>query len=287
MNVVLGFGRGSGCDLFPITEEMSKYKILNSSHHRGNIFQHSIWTARYVEKVWRDPQTSGLGDSVFSDLLKGIPSGYKNFTLLAAFLHDLGKLDGEFDAEKHPQHMVLGYLLFKRCPGVELVLSKCTRKASSGGETGPYRGTETESFLAIISLFHLYLGDAMKGEVSPDEFAFKFVGACHKTGVSSEKIKVLMAILLLISLADVKGARPVEAVSNSSWKLLTTKIAIKENLPEKETPWFRYGYSNTRRVRKLLKEVRERTNSWSRILEFLTSLGIEGESPQVIFKFLE
>jgi hypothetical protein len=277
----------SKCNLSPLIEQMKRYKPSKSSHHKGNVFQHSIWTARYVEHTWRNFETtrkprstprteSGTENGLFTNLLRLIPPEYMNFTLLAAFLHDIGKLDGEFSVEEHPEHPLFGGLLFENCPGVELVLTSCM------GSLKRFLGSEAQKFLAGISLFHLYLGNAMQKKISPAEFAKEFVATC--VSLKEEKIKILMAILLLISLADVKGARPVGTVKNSGWKLLTIEIDMEEDLPESETPWFRYGYTNFSRVRKIMKEVMEEVDSQTRVLELLRDK-VELKPIRTILKF--
>ena len=65
-----------------LIKDFEKYKTLNVDYHQGDLLEHSIWTALYVQKQWENktPWVENLNESSF-----------RTFSIITAFLHDIGK----------------------------------------------------------------------------------------------------------------------------------------------------------------------------------------------------
>lgn len=98
-----------GWNLNEIIDEMRKYKTMNlmpKGFHQGHLAEHSIWTALYVEE-W-------LANPLFIDL-----NEHRNTLVLAALLHDIGKM-GECTVEYG----------FKQMDTTQLTTSSCHNKGT-------------------------------------------------------------------------------------------------------------------------------------------------------------
>lgn len=87
-----------------LLKDFSKYKTTNIDFHAGDLLQHSIWTALYIQWMLKTnhPAARNLGP-------------YKNILIAAGLLHDIGK-GGDmvytyYDKDQHPE---MGYQYMNR-----------------------------------------------------------------------------------------------------------------------------------------------------------------------------
>jgi len=229
------------CTFIDLKNEMIKYNypINGNKHHRGGVFHHSIWTAKAVEYSW---SVTDNNNWIKKSLIDLIPLKYKNFSILAGFLHDIGKLDGRTSVRDFvkPKHDIYGFnMLINSCSNFYNILDNCIH---------PKNGKQYNkiiAFLAIISKHHLDLGNIMQNKLKVSDYIdnlFKsFSDFPQEIYVFRRSdIDILILILLLIQLCDVIGARPVDYVSK--WDFLNNYNELNENLENRKTPWYKYYY---------------------------------------------
>ena len=249
------------CDFNTMRKLMNTYPMppKENHHHAGNILFHSTWTARHLDKMWDNK------DWIYNDVVKNIPPSYKSFSILAAFLHDIGKLDGKRDVKDFikPLHPEEGYIyLTKKLKIILPFFSECIKNPKVDVSIYKIIGN-----LAIISRHHQDLGLIMQGKMTVSKFVESFFNSVSKFpstlfSYSTDQIDSLFYILLLVSLADVKGARPIGRKYNYSWKMLKQKLSYKEK-ETSTTPWERYGYEIKGKT--VLKKVIDIFNRMSKI----------------------
>jgi hypothetical protein len=86
-----------------LVQEMKKYKTTNINHHAGDLHEHSVWSALFMNSFFTNPDRDVLMDKLLSQ-------GYKNISVIAAFLHDIGKIgDMVYIYYDKPNHAQKGY----------------------------------------------------------------------------------------------------------------------------------------------------------------------------------
>ena len=220
---------------------MKKYEHPHggNAHHRGGLYEHSIWTARFIEHMWNNKDTW-----IYKYIIKFIHPTFKNFTILAGFLHDVGKLDGKMDVKNFikPTHDKFGYnLLMNKKHPIHDILLKCFTKDSISNYP------KVVAFLSLVSLHHLAIGKIMTKKITEDEYINELVNSLinFPEDIYTFRNKDLMdffLILTLVQLCDVLGARPIGKSDAYSWDLLKKNTGLKENLPEHLKPWNKYKY---------------------------------------------
>ena len=239
------------CDFEKLKKEMATYKHPpgGNAHHRAGILHHSIWTAKATEDLFS-------GDKHWvQQITKGLEN-YKNFTILAAFLHDIGKCDGHKSVSSFikPKHDIKGYnMLINSCSEIYNILDKCIHPKFTKNVN------KKIAFLAIIIKHHLDLGDVMQNKLTID----KYIDNIFKSLVNFPEdiyifnrpdVPILMQILTIVQLADVVGARPYKF--KSQWKALNEGYNDKDELPsmtKENVPWIRYGYET--KGKKIVEQV--------------------------------
>lgn len=236
----------NSCDFADLIKEMQKYEYpqMGNIHHRGGILEHSIWTAKCIESSW---DINNENNWIKKLLINNINKKYKNFTILAGFLHDIGKLDGKTTVKDFikPKHDIHGYNLLTTNSILYTVLDDCIHPKNGA------RYNKIIAFLAIISKHHLDIGKIMKRELSIENYISNVFSSFSEFPENiyvfrRDDIDLLILILLLVQLCDVIGSRPFDL--QSKWKILN-KYPLPEEIEEykknpKLTPWHRYGYEN-------------------------------------------
>jgi len=257
------------CSFKNIINEMKNYQSPSqgNNHHRGSLLEHSIWTAKTAEYIWSIPKNSDNWIKFFRDQF--IPIHFKNFTILAGFFHDIGKLDGkinvnDFIKPKHPSH---GYdIITKPERGLYNVLDICINPF-----TNNMNYNILMAYLAIISKHHQDLGDVMQKKITPDFYIkniFDSVAEFPTEMYSFRKtdLDFLIPLTIFVSLCDVVGARPMNI--KSEWQVLN-KYKLSEELDyftknREQTPWFRYGYekNGNKVVTEILKSYQKQKDNY-------------------------
>lgn len=254
----------NNCDFKKLRTEMKKYEYPEKGnlHHRAGLFHHSIWTAKATEMIFNLKDKNNW----IKKLSDGIPKKFHNFSILAAFLHDIGKLDNKTTKQDFikPKHDIYGYdLLINSCSIFYNFIDKCINPKYD------QKFNKVIAFLALISKHHLDLGRIMKKELSIDKYIdniFKSFGNFPEEiyVFKRDDIGILFNILTIIQLADVIGARPFD--SKSKWAMLNEYKKIEEideyKKDQNKTPWFRYGYEKNgeKYIDKIIKKYQERIN---------------------------
>lgn len=106
-------------NLSTLVSDFKEY-IQSLSHHQGNLYQHSIWTAMYMQDMLKDIDPvikfSDLQTSQSSDNLTiGSIFNHARVGVLSAMLHDIGKGgDNATDTPVKPGHEYMGARYLKR-----------------------------------------------------------------------------------------------------------------------------------------------------------------------------
>lgn len=88
-----------------LVKDMYKYKTFNIDFHAGDLYEHSIWTALYIQKMFK----------IGSIWTEGIDSYYMSSLVIAGFLHDIGKGgDLVYTYFDKPNHSLTGFEYFKQ-----------------------------------------------------------------------------------------------------------------------------------------------------------------------------
>lgn len=142
------------CNMDKIIKEMRKYPNRNTVHHRGEtVADHCIWVARCLRnwmKYENEPWTHMIHDEM------------KNVTVVAGFLHDIGKIgDNDFTSlvenGNKPKHPHLGFLYkveeipFKSEHCSKDTVNSCYCEASN----------EEEIVINICIAMHHFLGEVL------------------------------------------------------------------------------------------------------------------------------
>lgn len=231
-----------------------KYEKNTFPHHTSNVYHHSIWSARAMEKIWREKERNWI----YKDLIKGkIINKYKNLSILLAFFHDIGKIDGRINKLIKINHPQYGYSdIWGRFIFYTKEIFSCIHY--------DYLNTEFQihkiiAILAIVSLCHQDFGDIMQGKMTVTNYLKKMFHHIENFDPFEFKIldyELILRLVLLISLVDVQGARPVNLFMQSEWGLLNkTFKKSKLQVDWTDSPWEKYGYN--KKARKIIKEILE------------------------------
>jgi hypothetical protein len=200
---------------------LKKYEVTQSKHHEGNLYEHSVWTYKTVNKWW-DEQ---------SPWVKGIDEKkYKKLSIIAALLHDIGKAGDLFyfykEKKTHPK------------TGFDMILQK--RPFWYVDDNNKYGSFDLDDMfktelglndqdikiLAIIVGMHWEFGNLMmetakseqdeKGNLDLTKLPEEVLFNNYLTSVADFAAKAnldvnlideeLLRLIILVSAADVKGA---------------------------------------------------------------------------------
>ena len=121
-----------------------------------------------MEKIWREKERNWI----YKDLIKGkIINKYKNLTILLAFFHDIGKIDGKINQLIKINHPQYGYSdIWSRFIFYTKEIFSCIHY--------DYLNTEFQihkiiAILAIVSLCHQDFGDIMQGKMTVTNYLNK------------------------------------------------------------------------------------------------------------------
>ena len=243
-----------------IIKEYKQYKYFEPTygknsypHHTSNVYHHSIWSARAMEQLWQNKNTW-----IYNDLIKGkINNKYKNLTLLLAFFHDIGKIDGKMNQLikiNHPQNgysHIWGYFLT-----YAKEIFSCIHYEYLNTD---FQVHKIIAILAIVSLCHQDFGDIMQGKMTVNNYLKKMFDHIENFDPFQFGIldfELILRLILLVSFVDVQGARPINLFHDSDWNLLNKKFTKTKLIVDwNEGPWTKYGYD--KKARKITKEILE------------------------------
>lgn len=216
-----------------------KYNFKSFPHHSSNTFHHSIWTARAMETMWND-RSKWFYQVLIEDQIN---DEYKNLSLFLAFYHDIGKMDGDFESTIKPHHPENGYnLLINNFDSISKEMFGCIKYKYPASHWKTYKML---GILSIISLCHQDFGNVMQKKISIIDYLRKIFFNVEK--FPSFKFHILdynliLRLTLLISFADVIGARPVSFPNNykSEWNILNYNIDQNDFTI---SPWDKYKYN--------------------------------------------
>lgn len=218
-----------------------KYHNKSFPHHSSNTFHHSIWTARAMETMWND-ESKWFYQVLIKDHIK---NEYKNLSLFLAFYHDIGKMDGDFQNTIKPHHPQYGYnLLINNFESFSKEMFSCIEY---NYPTSHFKTHKILGILAIISLCHQDFGNVMQGKMKINDYLEKmFYNVENFPGFKFHILdfNLILRLNLLISFADVIGARPIYYPNNfrSKWNMLNYNINITDS---NISPWENYRYEES------------------------------------------
>jgi hypothetical protein len=219
---------------------METFKTTNIDFHAGDVYEHSAWTALYVqdmfEKVPRewypieDTMVSALETfyvakdnqqalSVLAQVnadakilvparsqwVTGTPMSIKQPATVAAFLHDIGEIKGNrifYDKPTHPEDGAV--LLAEKNVG-SIDMQKLEKEL--GVEHLP-------RLLSIVSSAHLQFCLALATQQTPAAYVLQFIAAADAAGFEVNtplelvRLRISLVILMAISAADMLATQP-------------------------------------------------------------------------------
>lgn len=203
--------RGISNSISSLIEDMSNYKTSGGQHHSGNVLEHSMWTALYMQRLIRDfsDDISSLNNES-SQWIEGIKGNNFRPLLAACFLHDIGKGGDNVllfdDKVNHPDKgagYILGTEKYKMVDNVGILNFDLVLK-----EMGVY---EFRNVIAVLIQSHQLFGKVMKGELNIKKFVSEMkVRVEEKMRTSPKDFRQIMLMTMALTAADVMAARMFE-----------------------------------------------------------------------------
>lgn len=269
------------CNLVDEYKKYSKFKPKYEDgkfpHHSSNVYHHSIWSARRMEWFW-DQKNHWIN----INLIQKINKKYKNLSIFLAFFHDIGKIDGRINKLIKPNHPTNGYnMIYNQYQFFNKGIFSCIQSDLIDNE---YQIHKITSILALISLCHQDLGEIMQGKMTVNAYLDKFISYMQPRQENfilyqfqSTDYKLILILLILVSLADVMGARPIVGKSKI-WNILNQDIKIKNDPHGAPNPWDQYQYDKNKKVQYLIKNILDNfTSGMNKVLNTMKT-GIVNEN---------
>jgi hypothetical protein len=212
----------------PILDEFGWYTIdarrqgHMKRHHRGSLQEHSKWTAAAI-RTWfsaDDPR------------VRCISKEHADLSELCALLHDLGKAGDGVRQEYKADHPHKGYMYATSKVPFKRLLGSAVKDVDVGDllrERCSAITPRTVAVIGVVSAMHYDLGDVIKGDRTPCDWADRYWASVHGARLhetlSIDGAVALARICLAVSMADVVGAWPED---------------VGESAPD--SPWQRLGY---------------------------------------------
>jgi hypothetical protein len=205
-----------------LVKDLYNYKTSNIDFHAGDLYQHSIWTALFIQEMF-------ILDSPW---VEGIDTSYMPVLVMAGFLHDIGKGgDLIYIYYNKPDHPRDGFEYFKQ-----------KKKYMYEGEDGKLLSLdipkllkninldeESSNLIAFIILSHWEFGNAISqlNDTNLSKVSDNYVNIIRKMAKESE-VKMpfydLCRMAMLVSVCDIMASQPY--ISSASFANLTNKITI-------------------------------------------------------------
>lgn len=211
------------CDFSNVAREFSSSRIgaefeARGNHARSNLWQHSLWTARELDNMFKDnsPYVRGLEE-------------YRRTMIIAAIMHDIGKLETR---------------------GIPHVRAGFEWLANGIGPRPACRDPVDWPLVAVLSGMHYDLGSVISGDMKPKRMFEHAQELSKKVGIDGDDPKTMGAILRMagaLTRADVVGGNPVPdkpghkisdkaldmesefSFGGSAWPMLTEAVQAMES----------------------------------------------------------
>ena len=199
-------------ELEKLLSDFSKYITTNTSFHSGDLIEHSLWTAFYVNDLFDDSKTDNPLHSIWNEdivdecISEGVDIDVRKVLILSALLHDIGKgndhITTYYDKPQHPSDgaEIIARGTYNTVDGEVIDINKIF---------DDFLLTEQESMF-IITLIegHWLIGEAMK-EPDPVKYfveEFKDILEKYSSEENPYELKLGIMMQLVICVADVLAA---------------------------------------------------------------------------------
>lgn len=189
-----------------------KQYVTTNPWHDGDLYEHSVWVAKIVEK-WFDEH---------NDWVEGLSNADKRVMIWTGFLHDIGKAgDLQYIYYDKPNHPIDGmYYLMGNKPFY--VDERQIFNFDAWFERQNISSADHKLIAALIGVHWDFGGIVLRGmkngeqeEKLFDAFIAKLSDAACQTGYNNGQVdRKLVCMAMLINAADVRGSKPVEYSGN-------------------------------------------------------------------------
>ena len=264
------------CNLNSIILEMIKYKVINNIHHSGDLYEHSVWTAKCLEK-WIDERNFWVKDIKLS----------KKIIIISGLLHDFGKIgiNPKYGNKKEnytysfkPNHEEEGYKIMTGRKSIKIAEKiNDFQKVINQQNLRKYLKTNCKitdleySIIAITGGLHYDFGkfiskmnDSRKTSKRNQILAYNYIllfmnlvkdkNLPYKFNCKNEfnLITNILRLCIAVSAADVMGAAPIMK-DNSLYKsrvyYFLNLDKINKIIPlKKNIPYYKYNF-NTKGIK--------------------------------------
>ena len=173
-----------------ILGDMEKYKTTNIHFHAGDVIQHSIWSALYINNFFKD------GDR----LVDGIPRTYWKLMMVAAVLHDIGKCgDNVFTFFDKPAHPEIGGYYFSKKKYLDIDLKAAVSESNLDYD-----------LVQFLVRWHWMIGGVTKDHNFSEKawmVYYHFNLACHESNILMYKRPLVFRMLYAIWVADIMASQ--------------------------------------------------------------------------------
>lgn len=233
---------------YKITDKETANSKQTDTHHTGDLYQHSLWTAISVIEWWNK----------HSPWVSGIDKRYKRLSIIAAILHDVGKAgDWKFQYRTKPDHPII---CFQYIANIRPYTMGNGKKFSFKNLFQELKLTnEDQKILAILVGIHWEFGNVLKRlhddkhnstltdqkraslkHIFITDYLVLLQSFAQKINYNKGIIDdQLLRLALLISAADVRGARKVYYLNSIINPPLIEPHPAPENSVE---PFIKYKY---------------------------------------------
>jgi hypothetical protein len=206
--------------------DMRKYKTTNVNNHEGDLLEHSIWTALYLQRILISRE----------DIQDGIPESDWNELIITAFLHDIGKAGDKvtsyYSKPSHPSDgakMLMGQKRYITINDENINLDNVLREVNL---------IDKKQEISCLIRGHWDFGDCLrriKSERDVDEATTIYISTINKYmkefGLDYDKENTLLFFnkQIIISFSDILGANSYK----DDEKFLEIMKNIDTSLPKK------------------------------------------------------
>ena len=189
-----------------LVRSMYKYKTTNVDYHAGDLYEHSIWTALYIQNQFKTK----------SPWAEGIPEKYISILTLAGFLHDIGKGgDAVYLFYSKPEHAEVGFEYWEQKKPYFYLDPSDGQKMLDVPKLIRDLGVDREevSLIGFLILAHWEFGDHVRRmeEEDMNDLAEEYVETMKKmikkSGVKDIKLGILLRMIMLLSACDIMAGQ--------------------------------------------------------------------------------
>lgn len=180
-----------------LLHDLRLYKTTNVDFHAGDVYQHSVWSAMYVNWMFKTkhPNTEGVDEI------------WKNVLVVAGLLHDIGKGgDGNLVFFDKPNHPEIGGYYFDR--GYYTTVDK--KRIDLHQVLTEFNLEKYYKIIAFLVTWHWMIGGVL-AKAEPSKEAWQIYGefnkACLSSGYSYEHAECLFELLYIVWTSDLMAAQ--------------------------------------------------------------------------------